>query len=376
MFRCSYRIMPNSLENSSLLTYSADEKPDSSGKITDKQLREKINWFTDRYLDKNDDFIRASYSKIRLLLHPFEYIKTHVQSTFLMKNPVKITNAFMKMYEFLKSRRIPDSVRKSGVIRMFDIASAPGMFIIAAELFYGRFGISVDWHACSLPKTDTNTALSDEYGLYENNPERFTPCDLLNKDDIEKIIRQGQKYPLVTGDAGVQFDNYSELQELAQLDLQWRQMYLALNLCEKGGSIYIKLYTVLTEETHYLIDTISQYFSFVRVIKPFTSRLLNRETYIIANDRNDTPLKITIDRPIFKKYESVNKDAYLAYEHDRENLKRELITEIQPILQENNRISVSELSRKSPRYAKFYDGVKSLINTFNATFYMHSRLWF
>ena len=91
----------------------------------------------------SNEFLRKHYKKIVKFTHPFETIASTIKSKFIPNcPPLKITNAFMKMYEFLEY--IDKFLPKEGTLRMFDVAGAPGMFVFATEFYlqhssYGKY---------------------------------------------------------------------------------------------------------------------------------------------------------------------------------------------------------------------------------------------
>lgn len=282
----------------------------------------------------SNEFIRKNFKKIFKYLHPFETIASTIRSSFIPNcPPLKITNAFMKMYEFLE--HIDKLLPTEGTLRMFDIAGAPGMFVLATEYYLNhsinKKNVVLDWHACSLKDDD---ALGDYYRLYEFNPNRFQPCNVLNEDDIKKCMTKG-KFDLVTGDIGIMHDNdFSKLQEENQLDIQWGQMALALNLANTGGNMFLKMYTYVTEESHYLIDVLTKYFEFVYLSKPFTSRLINDESYIICINRNNINCNnVSLKRPLIKKYVSCNKSIITTFESTRADYRIQMVSLISRILE-------------------------------------------
>ena len=107
------------------------------------------------------------------------------------------------MYEFLLF--IKDDLHifnPSTKLTMYDVAGAPGMFILSTEQFLKKYfpNTTLDWHSCSL---EGGTALTDTYGLFAANPSRYQQCDVLKPSDIQSIINTKQKYELVTGDIGI-----------------------------------------------------------------------------------------------------------------------------------------------------------------------------
>lgn len=303
---------------------------------------------------ETDEILINEYRHVVILLHPFELIQTEVKSRLIPNSrPMKITNAFMKMWEFWKYIDVNELLPVKDTLRMFDIAGAPGMFVIATDMYlqlhYPK--TKLDWYTCSL---EGGTALTDQYKLYANNMDRYTPCDVLKEEDIERCMKYG-KFDLVTGDIGIYTDDHHiELQELGQLDIEWGQMVLGLNLVNEHGVMILKMYSMVTYETLLLLDTLTQFFKSVRICKPYTSRILNCESYIICVDRNrklcsDIPLK----RPFIRgKYDSANRNIVETFEKDRLRMKYSALGMILKLLKPNAKLSYKE-AKANPEYAKY-----------------------
>jgi hypothetical protein len=246
---------------------------------------------------------------------------------------------------------------KNNTLTMYDVAGAPGMFVFATHYFCNKRNITLDWQTCSLEKSVNETALEDRYELYKNNPEHYMGCDVTNEKDIKNVLtKMNRKFSLVTGDIGAFYDKYDELQEYNQLDLQWGQMVLALNLVEKGGIMYLKMYSLITQQTMYLLDTLACYFEKVYICKPRTSRLLNFESYLICINRNDTEISdVPILRPKIKEYNSPNEDVVLSFERLRNQYKLRISSIVVDELKKNINISAKELASKNNEFKIFYD---------------------
>ena len=316
------------------------------------------------YLSLNeiyDEKIKHVFNRFFALLHPFETIKTKVLSDYTpTKELIRITNAFMKIYEIaILIRRF---LLKGTKIRMFDIASAPGMFILALEHFCNYYNLQLDWHACSY--MDGATTLKDTYKIYENNPDRFTPCDVTKEEDMLRCMEKG-KFDLVTGDIGIEHESdYSTLQEFNQLDLQWGQAILGLKLTEQDGCMILKMYTLLSEETHYLLDILCQYFEQVNLVKPFTSRVFNDECYIVCLKRNNVVCdSIPNMRPKISGYSSPNKELILEFEHNRASDKNKYSNMMIEILTQNPNSTFKD-AMKNNKYKKYYDETKKINQLF------------
>lgn len=365
-----------------------DESTVNDGKeyhLLNEDIYQKHQIFTRMY--ETDPFIRENYRKLRIILHPFEIIQTTIVPRLINSTEkIKITNAFMKMYEFLvyiypyiekqlgmtsktagQTKTANQSMDPSNdrlTLTMYDVAGAPGMFVLAADFFFRKRNIDLDWHACSLINTEENHALEDNYNLFKDNPDRFTPCDVTSETDIRNCLKDNRKYMLVTGDIGAWYESYDILQEFQQLDLEWGQMVLALNLCAEHGVMYLKMYTMITTETAYLMDTLTRFFKEVYITKPRTSRILNNESYIICVDRNSESCKdVPLKRPTVGNYQSKNRDVLLTFENAREDYKLQIAEAVIDVLKnKDNRIRMNELIKVSPVYAEFYKTIEKIYN--------------
>ena len=332
--------------------------------IYDKVLYKKYGLMTELY--KTDKFIRNLYRKMVILSHPFEIIRTTATTLFIQNGPaLKITNAFMKMWEFLVWAEkehylcVPDDT-----MTMYDVAGAPGMFVIATENYLRRFhnGVKLDWHACSL---EGGTALIDSYNLYANNPNRYTPCDVLKPEDIKKCIMEKKSY-LVTGDIGIYHeDSYDKLQEECQLDLEWGQMVLALNNVAKDGIMFLKMYSLVTLESIYLLDTLHKYFKHVFITKPYCTRIFNDESYIICVGKNDKDCSgEPFTRPRLSVYTSPNIDLIKSFEYSRLEIKYRMVMFIKKVFEHNGTELSVEAFKQNPVYKMYFDEFAELFNTF------------
>ena len=332
----------NSTDNNS----SNIEKENSPYLCYDKILYKKYKIMTTMY--RNDNFFRDNYRRIVNMVHPFEKINTTITSNFIKgEAPIKITNAYMKLWEFIKwidstsdfLKNIPD---KS--LRVFDIAGAPGMFILSLEQYLLKYypQYKLDWFACSL---EGGTALKDTYKLYKQNPSRYFPCDVSSENDLKNIIEkfkrnnskdleEENKFPLVLGDIGIFHENdYEKLQEENQLKIQWGQMVLGLNLSKIGGIMFLKMYSLTSYQALYLLDTLTQYFNKVYISKPYTSRIFNDESYIICIGRNFKKCSsVSLTLPNIKEYFSPNFELVRSFEYSRQDIKFKMAEVIKNIL--------------------------------------------
>lgn len=333
--------------------------------IYDPVLYRKYQLMTDLY--KNDDSIQQIYRKMVIISHPFEVIKTMITTRCINNcKPMKMTNAYMKMYEFLIW--LDDNgylTFKNNEFNMFDVAGAPGMFVIATDNYLQKKypTINYHWKACSL---EGGTALTDMYGLYAANPDNYTPCDVLKVADIKKCITK-KKYDLVTGDIGIYHeDNYDKLQEENQLDLEWGQMILALNNVKENGHMFLKMYSLTTFESIYLLDTLTKYFDKIMITKPYCTRIFNDECYIICINRNNKACNHEpLTRPYLKSYTSPNLDLVKSFEYSRLEIKYRMLTFIKKLYDNMGYRATLEDFKKNYIYKIFFDEFHELFDLFD-----------
>jgi hypothetical protein len=230
-----------------------------------------------------------------------------------MTAPAKITNAFKKIYEIF--RRF---YKRGSEIKMFDIASAPCMFIICAEMYFK----SVQWECNSLEASADNFALADTYGVISSNKDKYHSGDITVKQIRDNISENvNKRFELVSGDIGA--PSSGKLQEEEYIELQWGQFILAMKLCDTHGNIALKMYSLITYNSAYIVDLSSIYFERVEIVKPYTSKIFNYECYLLGINRNTTPFTEP-EFPNNRMFKSPNFKILEEYEKQRVADKKKL----------------------------------------------------
>ena len=335
--------------------------------IYDDTLYQKYMYLNNIYT--TDPLLSANPNRIIKILHPFEFIDSSITTELIPNSPkLKITNAFMKMYEFLLfiNQHHPNLFNTS-TLRLYDIAGAPGMFTIATNHFINQHhpNVKLDWFASSL---EGGTALTDQYKLYSSNPTRYKPCDVLNQTDINNIVNEHKiKFDLVVGDIGIYHDNdWEHLQEEIQTNIQWGQMTMCVNMCKQGGIAFLKMYSLVSYESVDLLKTFSEYFDNVYICKPYTSRLLNDESYIIGigrNSKNGVELIKNKRKELKIDKNDINIDLIRSFEEARLNTKYEMLMLVKYIFKDDVKCS-SKLLFENELFVKYKDEMHELVELF------------
>ena len=75
--------------------------PSTDTHVYNKPLRDRA--LKIREMCDTDEMFANNYRRVVIILHPFELIRTEIKCPLIPNSPpLKITNAFMKMWEFLK----------------------------------------------------------------------------------------------------------------------------------------------------------------------------------------------------------------------------------------------------------------------------------
>ena len=298
------------------------------------------------------------YNRIMHILHPFDDIKNNIKSNLVSGRP-KITNAFMKQYEFLlwlDENGYLKNLINDNTLKMFDIASPPGMFIFATETYLRENyqGVTLDWSTSIFNEGDYNIdPKMDEFELFRCNNENVVVMNLLDKDDVNNVIQNySNRFDLVTGDVGVERRDYYELMELTTYPLEYSQAVVAINLTREGGVCFLKMFTCITYDTLDILELLNKYFEKVYICKPYTSRLLNEESYIIGIHRNN--LKYVKEERV-KYYNNINKSIVERFEKARNNIKSDMLSEVLKIMSKNKKLKYSK------KYNKYVDEVRPLM---------------
>ena len=236
---------------------------------------------------KSQEFIYSNKynSKINKYFNPYHFMSDKI----CKKYNIQICSiGFLKFIELIETFNLID---KKKIINYCDNACLPGGFIFAFHYKAFLKKKKINWVANSL---FNNNSIKDYYNLFKSYPQNFimgdTNGDITNFDTLTTIIKNVLKkfkngVDIYSSDGGFEFKNYcNEENEYSKLLLS--QIYLGLNILSKNGSMIIKLFTFLNDETIHLIGILSYLFEKVYIVKPLTSKSYNSEAYISCKTYN------------------------------------------------------------------------------------------
>lgn len=286
-------------------------------KITGKNPEYKFDNF-DPYIQKllyvkqNKEVLVKKYGKdnmmqIKRVVEDFtKGVNVYLQQNF--KINIRPSNAFTKLWEmYIQFNLVPNK----HTIRMFHLAEAPGQFIKTTEYFIKKQSPKCEeylWKANSLnpdsPEVKrifgNNVIIKDEYGLIKRYKHNWI-WGADNTGDItrSKNIRwyrkylldwlKGEKIDVITGDGGM--TGSAPMKDLQKLD--YGQFLLTVATSSIGKHCVIKIFTPFIGEdlTTYensggffvgMLFLYSLLFKNLYLVKPYTSRPINGEYYIVG----------------------------------------------------------------------------------------------
>lgn len=224
------------------------------------------------------------WESLTILLEPSGVIKDTMRTRF---DPQNVTNAWLKLIEMFAEF---DIARDDKPIAMFDNASAPGAFIMAANywkqcVYPGKF----TWMASSWI-ADSYVALGDTYGLARTFPEQFTTHGTkFNGDTMDtKYLRYmeatyGGTFNLYTSDLGMRIpDGKYNCQEAVNARGNLGQILMGLVTLAPGGTLITKQFSHMSSYTISIMAILSSVFSQLYITKPLTSKPDNSEEYLVG----------------------------------------------------------------------------------------------
>jgi 23S rRNA U2552 (ribose-2'-O)-methylase RlmE/FtsJ len=218
-------------------------------------------------LDKNSEKYRRAAAKY---LHEYELVK------ILSKKQV-LSRAYFKLCEIIYFEPI---IKKENCDCFF-ICEAPGGFIECVCDIRRKHNLKTNY--ISVSKNDSFI----KYGNYLEDKNLFYG-DITDVSTLEDTVKRTNiRFPngldFITADGGFDIKIFIA-QEIISSKLLLCEIYLALKTQKVGGMFVIKFFDMFSHNSimYYLI--LCSFYSYVKIIKPKSSRNCNSERYLVCCD--------------------------------------------------------------------------------------------
>ncbi len=251
--------------------------------------------------------------------------------------------------------------------RIFHGASFPNGGVIMTNKYYPN----MDWFASSYieenefkdKKKNKFRYLTDEYGVSDKYPEKFSfgnhGGNVLNPKECYKIAEdmtkyfKGKKASISWSDIGISTEGDDENREEHHIDLIKMQLFLGCLTLEKGGAFAGKMFSLYAHQTRSIMYLMTDLFDKVFVVKPFASRVSNREHYHIGIGYHPEKLDKWISYFTSNKYLTYDEKKYDCFDNLNTTRTRDGINQLLYI--------IDNISKKIKKVEKT-DNINKYIN--------------
>jgi hypothetical protein len=305
MIVCPVDLHPNDREsNVHKVSYVIDQRGDSDIKAFGHRVANLGNIYAK---------IEKRFKKYARLKTPAEGTKKHeiTKINHYMHHHVidavranlgqpNISNAWVKSYEILYTFKLVEQCTED-IFESFHICELPGGFSLALKWYIENHTTkTLNWIAQSRnPYNRSNRGarkdkqLPDQYDLLKNNKSNYDwgaddTGDITNIANIRHYhIKYGGTRDLVTSDCGQDaWEKFLE-QETQFIKVYWGQFVCAIGLLRKGGSYFMKMYTVHTIKMIEIVWLATLLFEQVKIVKPLKTTFMSGEVYMVCQGFRD-----------------------------------------------------------------------------------------
>jgi 23S rRNA U2552 (ribose-2'-O)-methylase RlmE/FtsJ len=281
---------------------------------------------------------RSLWDYFKKIINPYEYVHlnkpfnhkcTGEQTQLGVANYEPISRAYYKLWEILHDFPV---ARQNSPMRYAALAEGPGGFI-EAFFHYRRFYVNSE-------SMDHIVHSNDGIENIKDKAFAITLCDTKkpqipgwkksqeflqaykdhihisygedgtgNLYSIENInhfcqLFEEEKADFVSADGGFDFSDDYTNQEKTLYRLLLAEIIIGLRILRKGGAMVIKLFDFMNVDTIEILYLLSCLFRKSYITKPFTSRVMNSEKYIVATGflEIDKSMQLCINQDQFDTY--------------------------------------------------------------------------
>ena len=245
---------------------------------------EDMNNFIELLTEAKDtiDHHPKKWNNIKKIIHEYEYVYTSSNPSYNVSSVIPISRSYFKLTEIINHHKIFDI---STQINCLSLAEAPGGFIQSLLGYKSQinkiYALSLLSEDKSVPywnrKIINHKLIEFVYGSTKNGDLQ----DISNLLSLVRVFKNKKMY-LITADGGFDYTQDYNKQERMSLSLIYGEIFMALNVQEKGGIFICKVFDLFIKETIKLIYLLTLSYDKVVIHKPFMSRLSNSEKYLIC----------------------------------------------------------------------------------------------
>jgi len=203
-----------------------------------------------------------------------------------------ISRAFFKMWEIITDFNLIDNDKEHLIYGA--LCEGPGGFIEAFN-FYRK--MKKEYYRDTIVAMTLKDPTDNYVPSWNKSQKVLKECkhiyitygsdntgNIYNIDNIKsyKNIFSNYKADLITGDGGFDFSNEYDNQEQVTAHLIFSEIVTGLITLKNGGNMVVKIFDSFKHITIDIIYILCKYFNNVYITKPFTSRPLNSEKYIVC----------------------------------------------------------------------------------------------
>lgn len=296
-----------------------------------------------------EELIKDDFNSFAKLMCPPNRLYTY----YYKKEAYKLDNDYYKLYSILSEFNIDFGTFPSCVF--------VGDIRLMLQLAFKNY-CYYDLNKSSNSSIILDNDFTDIH--YEQHNVKFTRTDIM-ESYIITMLSSMVKFDMFYGSKILESE--SSIREINILDYLWRLMYIAIAFTDRNGKAIIKCASTLTEETMLILDTLSLCFNSVHVCKPYASKIINDESYIVCIGRNDESIDyIPLNRPNIKSYKSSNAKLLADYEIALAETRLKYLTEVLEIMKNNPGLEFKKLifSKDYIKYKhRYWDNLNSTVES-------------
>lgn len=197
-----------------------------------------------------------------------------------------VSRAYFKLVEILRTC----AIRVSG--RSLHLCEAPGGFVQAVIDETNCNDIRAMSRRCGgAAYFSLLISRADRVHILDDLPHS---SDLMCKDVRDEVVERSLDSDLITADGAFDNDARPEVAEAMTATLILHEIDTATRAQKKGGTFVLKIFGLALNLTRECIAILTTCYETVSIVKPFTSRIVNDERYIVCQNFTAPPQLPTI----------------------------------------------------------------------------------